>query len=105
MLAEKHGNGGEKMRKGGQQGENERQCRKKNEQEHDKESVSIYDIFQHKVSHCSRAKQRQRNVKKSVLWICKVVVVAFFFANREEKSLRHVAIVDQTTNQKRHLTK
>ena len=51
----------------------------------------------------------QNNVKemqkKSVLWICKVVVVAFFFANREEKSLRHVAIVDQTTNQKRHLTK
>ena len=29
LLAEKHGNGGEKMRKGGQQGENERQCRKK----------------------------------------------------------------------------
>ena len=66
------------MRKGGQQGENERQCGKKSEQEHDKKSVSIYDIFQHKVSHCSRAKQRQRNVKKSVLWIFKVVVVAFF---------------------------
>ena len=66
------------MRKGGQQGENERQCRKKSEQEHDKKSMSIYDIFQHKVSHYSRAKQRQRNVKKSVLWIFKVVVVAFF---------------------------
>ena len=65
-LEEKHGNGGEKMRKGGQQGENERQCRKKSEQEHDKTSVSTYEIFQHKmsqeVSHCSRAKQRQRNV-------------------------------------------
>ena len=35
-LEEKHGNGGDKMRKGGQQGENERQCRKKSEQEHDK---------------------------------------------------------------------
>ena len=28
-LEEKHGNGGKKMRKGGQQGENERHCRKK----------------------------------------------------------------------------
>ena len=43
--------GGEKMWKGGQQGENERQCRKKSEWEHDKTSVSTYDIFQHKVSH------------------------------------------------------
>ena len=49
-LEEKHGNGGEKMRKGGQQGENERQCRKKNQQEHDKTSVSTYHIFQHKMS-------------------------------------------------------
>ena len=48
-LEEKHGNGGEKMRKGGQQGENERQCREKSEQEHDKASVSTY-IFQHKMS-------------------------------------------------------
>ena len=51
---------------------------KKSEQEHYKTSVSTYDISQHKVSHCSRAKQRQRNVQKSVLWKCKVVVVAFF---------------------------
>ena len=72
------------MRKGGQQGENERQCRKKSEQEHDKKSVSIYDIFQHKVSHCSRAKQRQRNVQKSVLRKCQVVVVVFLLI--EEKS-------------------
>ena len=75
---------------------------KKSEQEHDKKSVSIYDIFQHKVSHCSRAKQRQRNVQKSVVRTCKVVVFVFFL-------LGHVATVakflDQTTNQKRHLTK
>ena len=37
------------MRKDGQQGENERQCRKKSEQEHEKASVSTY-IFQHKMS-------------------------------------------------------
>ena len=49
-LEEKHGNGGEKMRKGGQQGENERQCRKKSEQEHDTTLVSTCDIFQHKIS-------------------------------------------------------
>ena len=40
--------GCEKIRKSGQQGENERQCRKKSEQEHDKILVSTYDIFQHK---------------------------------------------------------
>ena len=40
--------GCEKIRKSGQQGENERQCRKKSEQEHDKTLVSTYDIFQHK---------------------------------------------------------
>ena len=78
---------------------------KKSEQEHDKKSVSIYDIFQHKVSHCSRAKQRQRNVKKSVLWICKVVVVAFFLLIKRSYLYAMFAIVDQTTNQKRHLTK
>ena len=41
--------GCEKVRKSGQQGENERQCRKK-VKEHDKTLVSTYDIFQHKMS-------------------------------------------------------
>ena len=51
---------------------------KKSEQEHDETLVSTYDIFQHKGSHCSRAKQRQRNVQKSVLRTCKVAFVVFF---------------------------
>ena len=79
---------------------------KKSEQEHDKTLVSTCDIFQRKmsqeVSHCSRGNQGQRNVQKCVLRKCKVVVVVFFW-------LGNVATVakflDQTTNQKRHLTK
>ena len=86
-LEEKHGKGGEKMRKGGQQGENERQCSKKSKQEHDKTSVSTYHIFQHKmsqeVSHCSRAKQRQRNVQKG----CCALARLFFFLLIERRSL------------------
>ena len=89
-MEEKHGNGGEKMRKGSQQGENERQCRKKSEQEHDKTLVSTCDIFQHKiskeVSHCSRGNQDQRNVQKSVLRKCKVVVVVFLVRLRCQSS-------------------
>ena len=42
--------GVEKIRTSGQEGENERRCRKKSEQENDKTSVSTYEIFQHKMS-------------------------------------------------------
>ena len=76
-------------------------ARKKVNRNPTKHMVSTYDIFQHKVSHCSRAKQRQRNVQKSVLRTCKVVVVVFFlliFATVAK-------FLDQTTNQKRHSTK
>ena len=57
-----------------------------------------------------KTRSAERNVQKRVLRKCKVVVVVVVvFANREEKSLCHVATVakflDQTTNQKRHLTK
>ena len=56
-----------------------------------------------------KTRSAERNVQKRVLRKCKVVVVVVVFANREEKSLCNVATVakflDQTTNQKRHLTK
>ena len=75
------------MRKGGQQGENERQCRKKSEQEHDKTLVSTYDIFQHKMSWEVSLVVVQNNVKEMYKkGAAHLQGCWFFFANREEKS-------------------
>ena len=55
-------NSGEKMRNAaGHQGENGRQW-KKSEQEH--VHYFLHEMCNRKVSHCSRAKQRQSNVQK-----------------------------------------
>ena len=61
----------------GHQRENERQWKKKSEQEHVRHCLDkTCDQEVSAVSRCSRAKQRQRNVQKSVLH-----VQSCFFAN------------------------
>ena len=58
------------------QGENERQWKKVNENTYDISSIKSVAKKFLEVSRCSRAKQRQRNVQKSVLH-----VQSCFFAN------------------------
>ena len=61
---------------GGYRGENERQCKKSTKNTYDISSIKRVTRKFLEVSHCSRAKQRQRNVQKSVLH-----VQSCFFAN------------------------
>ena len=69
--------GGEKMRNAsGHQGENERQRKKVNKNTYDISSIKRVTRKFLEVSRHSRAKQRQRNVQKSVLH-----VQSCFFAN------------------------
>ena len=58
------------------QGENERQGKKVNENTYDISSIKRVTKKFLEVSRCSRAKQRQRNVQKSVLYL-----QSCFFAN------------------------
>ena len=63
-MEEKHKNLKKRGKASGHQGENERQ-RKKSQQEHIKRVTRKFL----EVSHCSRAKQRQRNVQKRMLHV------------------------------------
>ena len=58
------------------QGENERQWKKVNPNKYDISSIKLVTKKFLEVSRCSRAKQRQRNVQKSVLHM-----QSCFFAN------------------------
>ena len=60
----------------GYRGENERQCKKSTKNTYDISSIKRVTRKFLEASRCSRAKQRQRNVQKSVL-----LVQSCFFAD------------------------
>ena len=97
--------GGEKMRKSGQQGENERQCRKevnRNMTKHWWAHTTFSNIKWVRKFHIVVV---QNNVKEmyKIVWCGRVRLLMLLFL------LGHIAtgvkVLHQTTNQKRHITK